>query len=218
MECGTAPSYSAVSAAAFVSANGSEVSGDVTRAFSTEEERYFSLMSDGMGSGEEARETSEFVADFLARTLEFGRGVENSLRLLNNIIKRRRAECSATVDLFSLDLVTGDAMFYKCGSAPSYVKRGSSLYRIRSRTSPLGVLSELDAERIRVELEDGDYIIMFSDGVSSDGESPWLLETLAEPADADPASYAQYILEAAKRCSDSGDDMSVMVTRVQRRS
>ena len=218
MECGTAPSYSAVSAAAMVCADESEVSGDVTRAFSTEEERYFSLMSDGMGSGEEARETSEFVADFLARTLEFGRGVENSLRLLNNIIKRRRAECSATVDLFSLDLITGEAMFYKCGSAPSYVKRGSSLYRIRSRTSPLGVLSELDAERIRVELEDGDYIIMFSDGVSPDGESPWLLEALAEPAEPDPSKYAKRILEAAERSADSGDDMSVMVTRVQRRA
>ncbi len=217
MECGTAPSYSATSAAALVSADGSEVSGDVTRAFSTEEERYFSLMSDGMGSGEEARETSEFVADFLTRTLEFGRGVENSLRLLNNIIKRRRAECSATVDLFSLDLITGEAMFYKCGSAPSYVKRGSSLYRIRSRTSPLGVLSELDAERIRVELEDGDYIIMFSDGVSPDGESPWLLEALAEPADQDTERYARAILEVAKENSESGDDMSVMVTRINRR-
>ena len=217
MECGTAPSYSATSAAALICADGSEVSGDVTRAFSTEEERYFSLMSDGMGSGEEARETSEFVADFLARTLEFGRGVENSLRLLNNIIKRRRAECSATVDLFSLDLITGEAMFYKCGSAPSYVKRGSSLYRIRSRTSPLGVLSELDAERIRVELEDGDYVIMFSDGVSPDGESPWLLEVLASPAGNDAEAYARSILEVAKENADSGDDMSVMVTRINKK-
>jgi len=217
MECGTAPSYAASSAAALVCADGSEVSGDVTKVFSTEEERYYSLLSDGMGSGEEAKETSEFVTDFLFRTLEFGRGVENSLRLLNNIIKRRRAECSATVDLFTLDLITGEAMFYKCGSAPSYVKRGTSLYRIRSRTSPLGVLSELDAERIRVDVSEGDYIIMFSDGVSADGESPWLIEVLSEPADDDPADYARKILEAAKKNAATTDDMSVMVTRIQKR-
>ena len=108
-------------------------------------------------------------------------------------------------------------MFYKCGSAPSYVKRGTSLYRIRSRTSPLGVLSELDAERIRVDVSEGDYIIMFSDGVSADGESPWLIEVLSEPADDDPADYARKILEAAKKNAATTDDMSVMVTRIQKR-
>lgn len=214
MECGTAPAYIAGSAFAGDAIRAGEVSGDTARTFSTEEHRYFSLISDGMGSGEGAHATSMFVADFLSRMLEFGAGAESSLSLLNNLVRRRREECSATVDLFSLDLISGEAVFYKCGAAPSYVKRGTSLFRIRSRTSPLGLMSQLDAERIRVEVESGDYIIMFSDGVSPDGEATWLLDLLSCPAPIDPSEYARTLLEGAKRNSGTNDDLSVLVTKI----
>lgn len=216
MECGAKPTLSA-SSAAVGTAMSSEASGDTSRCFESAEGKYFALISDGMGSGDDAVRTSGFVADFLTRALEFGRGTETSLRLLNSIIKRRRCECSATVDLFSLDLITGEATFHKCGAAPSYVKRGSSLFRIRSRTSPIGLSKEPDAERIRVELEVGDMIIMFSDGISADGESPWLLDTISARGANDPNTLAEAILTAAKKNGQTADDLSVLVTIIERR-
>ena len=217
MECHAKEKYTATSVsvgAALVN----DISGDTSRAFKTAEGRYFSLISDGMGSGEDAMAASRFVADYLARALELGRGIDTSLRLLNSIAKRRPGECSAGVDLFSFDLITGDGVFYKCGAAPSYIKRGSSLFRIRSRTSPIGITTELDAERVRVDLEDGDLVIMFSDGVSEDGESPWLLDVISRPEITSPSALSNAILNAAKKAGATSDDLTVMITKVEKKA
>lgn len=215
MECTAQPTLKACSSSRG-SAMSNEASGDTSRYFESSEHRYYSLISDGMGSGDDAVRTSEFVADFLSHALEFGRGTETSLRLLNSIIKRRRCECSATVDLFSVDLISGEATFHKCGAAPSYVKRGSSLYRIRSRTSPIGLSGELDAERIRVELEVGDMIVMFSDGISADGEAPWLIDAISARGTDTPEDLAEAILAAAKKNGAANDDLSVLVTKIEK--
>ena len=213
MECSAAARYATLSAVSG-SPMSDEPSGDTARHFESAEHRHFSLISDGMGSGEEAVRTSGFVADFLTRVLEFGGGTETALRLLNSTIKRRPRECSATVDLFSVDLISGEATFHKCGAAPSYIKRGDSLFRIRSKTSPIGLVSELDAERIRVDLEPGDTIVMFSDGISADGEAPWLLDAISSRKNSSPADIAEAVLEAAKRSMSVTDDLTVLVTRV----
>ena len=135
--------------------------------------------------------------------------------MLNHIIKNRNEECSSTVDLFDFDLITGEALFFKCGAAPSYVKRDGSIFRIRSETAPLGLMKGIDAERIRVEIKDGDYIIMLSDGVSqSSEESTWLLELLSEPPAADIREYAEKILAEAERRTHGLDDMSVAVAKI----
>ncbi|MBR2929960.1 MAG: SpoIIE family protein phosphatase [Clostridia bacterium] len=213
VECAAARKYSASSASSVVPVSGSE-SGDTARAFESAEERYFALISDGMGTGGEAMKASLFVADFLGRALEFGRGCESVLRLLNNTVRKSKKECSATVDLFTLDLVSGEALFYKCGAAASYIKRGSSLFRIRSKTCPIGLCDELDAERIRVEVEGGDYIVMFSDGISQDGEAPWLLDAIAKPGVASAEALRDAIMAAARAHGRTSDDISVLVTAI----
>lgn len=220
LECHAARSHSALSYATGDVADGSNISGDSSNAFETEEGRHFSIISDGMGSGIAARRSADFVIEFLGSALGFGAGCECALRLLNNMIKRKTEGTTVTVDLFSLDLISGEAMFYKCGAAPSYIKRGSSLFRIRSRTSPLGPLGELDAERVRVEVEGGDYIVMFSDGISQDGEdAPWLIELLAKPLskEASPEALASQILKTAKEKGASADDMTVRVIKIMQK-
>ncbi len=220
LECHATRSRTAISSATGDVADNSDISGDSSAAFETDEGRHFSIISDGMGSGIEARRSADFVIEFLSSALDFGAGCESALRLLNNMIKRKKSGTTVTVDLFSLDLISGEAMFYKCGAAPSYIKRGSSLFRIRSRTSPLGPLGELDAERVRVEVEGGDYIIMFSDGISQDGEdSPWLIELLAHPLpkDATPQLLADQILKAAKAKGVKADDMTVRVIEIKKK-
>ena len=216
MEAEATRLFSAASASATISGSSGEVSGDLSDSFESGDDYFYSILSDGMGSGELARETSGFVIDFLGHTLGTGGFRDTSLHLLNHIIRRRGEECSATVDLFELDLITGDAVFIKSGAAPSYVKRGSSIFRIKSETAPIGLMQNVDAERMRVEIRDGDYVIMLSDGVSSTPEdAPWLLELLAEPPRSSLKEYAEFILSEAVKRSASGDDMTVVITRIE---
>ena len=218
MECPSERSFDAESATASMAGEREEVSGDTALAFESESGYFYSLISDGMGSGKEAKETSGFVADFMRRALEFNSEGQTALKILNHTVRHRPRECSATVDLFSVDLYRGDAEFLKSGAAASYVKRGASIFRIKSKTAPIGLLKTVDAERIRIELEGDDYIIMLSDGIAGSAEdTPWLIELLSKPPKRNLKEYADYILSAAMKNLPHSDDMTVLVTKVMKR-
>lgn len=217
MECSTTKSYDAEFAICS-STGGGEVSGDTATAFLGADDRFYAICSDGMGSGEEAKQTSEFACNFLKSSLGIG-SPETAMHLLNNTLLGKGGECSATVDIFALDTLDGSATFIKSGAAPSFVKRDSSIFRIKSSTAPIGLMKSIDSERIRVEIKGGDYVIMLSDGVSEIAEeSPWLLELLTKPAEQTPKAYAEHILTEAKKHSRSHDDMSVIVVKIIKRS
>lgn len=213
LECGLKRSFAVE--IAFASASGSgEISGDSLSTFESGDDRFFAICSDGMGSGDEARETSDFSCKFLRGVLSAG-SPETALHLLNSTLRARSVECSATADIFSLDLLDGSATFIKSGAAPSFIKRESSIFRIKSSTAPLGLMKTIDSERIQAEVRGGDYVIMLSDGVSTVAEeSPWLLELLTRPAKESARAYADYILAAAKENSRSHDDMSLIVMKI----
>ncbi len=218
MECKSEKSYAAECAIATVAGEREEISGDTACAFESNNGYFYSLISDGMGSGSEAKETSGFVADFMTRALEFTPEGQTVLKILNHNIRHKHRECSATLDLFSVDLYRGDAEFLKSGAAPSYVKRGSSIFRIKSKTAPLGLLKSVDAEKIKIDLEGEDYIIMLSDGIAQSAEdTPWLLELLSKPPKRNLKEYADHILSVALKNLPRSDDMTVLVTRVIRK-
>ena len=216
VECNEKKRFSVECATATLSGDRREVSGDTVSAFESDNGYFYALISDGMGRGELAKRTSEFVLGFLRRALNFSASKDTVLHLLNRSIRRGRDECSATVDLFELDLYTGDAIFIKSGCAPSYVKRESSLFRIKSQTAPIGLLNTIDTEKIRVEIHDGDIIVMLSDGISqTSDDAPWLLEFMSRPIRKDSLKdYADKIIALAKEKSKSGDDMSVAVLKI----
>ena len=214
-ECGVAPMFSVEFATSGKRSGAEEISGDTAVSFESSDGHFYSLVADGMGSGDAAHKTSHFTADFLSSILESSCSKNTAFHILNHIIKNRSEECSSTVDLFDFDLITGEALFYKCGAAPSYVKRDNSIFRIRSETAPLGLMKTIDAEKIRVEVKSGDYIIMLSDGVSqSSDDAAWLIELLSKEPKTDMRDYAEYILEEAEKHSKNRDDMSVAVARV----
>lgn len=215
MECGIRPSLKVSYAIATQGGSKSEVSGDSAICFESKRGCFYSLISDGMGSGDVAKETSEFVCEFLKRAMDIGTGKETLIHMLNHGIREGREECSATIDLLELDLLRGGGVFIKSGSPPSYIKRDSSIFRIRSHTAPIGLMRSIDTERISVEIKAGDYIFMFSDGIAEIAEdAPWLLLLLSEPPMNNLKEYAEYILTQAQKNGASGDDMTVTVIRV----
>ncbi len=214
LECSAVAAMQVFYATASVAKESGAVSGD-SAVFFEESDAFFALISDGMGSGKVAKKTSSFVTEFLSRVLTPYSSESTVMSALNHIIRNRGEECSATVDLFRFDRLTGEAIFVKSGAAPSYVKRGDSLFRIRSQSAPIGLMKSVDAERIRVEVRGGDYVIMVSDGVSATPEdAPWLLEFLNKPPLDDVTEYAEAILAAASKHSRSRDDLTVSVVKI----
>ena len=193
-----------------------EVCGDVVTSFEADG-RFYMILSDGMGSGREAALSAGMAASLLERMLRAGAGMETSLRMLNQILRSAGRECPATVDAAEIDLTSGEARFVKSGAAPSFVLRDGSIFRLQSKTVPIGILRALDAEMIRFDVRQGDTVVMVSDGAAkSFDEEPWLLDLLTsdeEILSGDEKRAAMTVVsEAALR--GSKDDISCGVFRI----
>ena len=111
-----------------------ETSGDSVCSFQNSEGYFYTLVSDGMGSGREAALTSGISAVFLEKLLMAGCPMKGALEMLNCFIRGSEGECFTTVDLMEADLLTGRARFIKSGAAPSFVIL--SLIHISEPTRP----------------------------------------------------------------------------------
>lgn len=194
------------------------VSGDTVNLFSNRKDYFYALISDGMGAGREAAFTSNLCSTFLEKMLRAGNRAGTSLRMLNNLILSRCAdstgECSSTIDLIELDLITGGASFIKGGAAPSFVLRGGTVHRLQAGTAPIGIIRKLDTQACSFDLRAGDTVVMISDGImQNDTECTWLTEYLNKCGEADPEELVYQICLHASE-APSHDDCSAVALRI----
>jgi len=198
----------------------SEFCGDSMSLFKNRDDRFFALVSDGMGAGRDAAAVSEICTKFIGSMLKVGRMNEELLLMLNGFLCSRcegsSSECSATLDLMELDLISGETEFFKSGAAPSYVFRDGSLFKLRSCTMPIGILTQIDVKSFRFKLSEGDVVVMMSDGVTGGkDECPWLFDLLRQNINsAGLERTADLVLKYAIG-HGSRDDISLAIMRIE---
>lgn len=187
-----------------------EVNGDTVSSFDGASDKHYMLVCDGMGSGTEAQMTSSMCALFLEKILSATSEKEVALSMLNNFIRAKNLECSSSVDLMEIDLITGKGTFVKSGAAPSFIKRGDNVFKLHSKTAPIGIMKNIDAEQLGFEVRRGDVLVMVSDGiVSSSEESDWLVSLITSFNGDDIDALPERIIKEAKERNLRKDDMSV---------
>jgi len=195
----------------------SDYNGDTHKAFENKNDCFYYLISDGMGSGRDAAMTSRLCSMFLSKLLSAGCAKNIVIEMLNGFIRNKSEECSASIDLVELDLLSSKGCFVKSGAAPSYILRDKNLYKLQSKTLPIGILKETDAELIDFDIHDNDIIIMFSDGVAASLEDGiWLTGMLCFEFDDDINKMADKILERALECNSKADDMTVAIIKIEK--
>lgn len=202
------------------SADGAAVCGDSVELFENCDGRSFCVMSDGMGSGRDAALTSELAVGFIKNMLSEGELNRELIGALNSFLRSRSEgsahECSTTLDAVQIDLVNGRTTFFKCGAAPTYVYRNGNLFKLRSRTMPLGIIGDVDVKIVDVVLGAGDVVVMMSDGVTGGKEEcPYLFDLLRQNIGGSGLDrYAELIVKYA-RAEGSEDDISVALMRIE---
>ena len=190
---------------------GEKVCGDSLESFAAQGQLCL-LLSDGSGSGESARRESALTSRLLRQFLEAGIQPEAALKTLNSALALRGEETGsfATIDLLTLRRETGEAVFYKYGAAPSYLKRLGSVRRITGTALPAG-LREAPAppDVTHLRLEGGSFAVMVSDGVADAGSDEWLQDLLAGWSGEDPQALAGAILAECRRRGALRDDCAV---------
>ena len=190
---------------------GEKVCGDSLESFAAQGQLCL-LLSDGSGSGESARRESALTSRLLRQFLEAGIQPEAALKTLNSALALRGEETGsfATIDLLTLRRETGEAVFYKYGAAPSYLKRLGSVRRITGTALPAG-LREAPAppDVTRLRLEGGSFAVLISDGVADAGSDEWLQDFLAGWSGEDPQALAGAILAECRKRGVLRDDCAV---------
>ena len=191
---------------------GETVCGDTVASFQTDGGLWCLLLADGMGSGEPARKESALICRLLQQFLEAGVAPEAALKTLNSAMGLRGADCGAftTVDLCVYDPGAKEAAFYKCGAAPSYLKRGGVVRRVTGASLPMG-LQGPPPDVTRAPLAPGGFAVMVSDGVADPEKDEWLQNLLAGWTGDDPQDLAGLILAESVRREHLRDDCGVQV-------
>lgn len=185
--------YSVTSAFVTSRASGESVCGDSVSIFENKNGYLYALISDGMGKGHSAALVSEMCNAFLRNMLTAGNRMETSLRMLNSVVRAKgtdsEKECSATVDLLQFDMYSGEMTLVKSGAAPTFVLRRGNVFKLSSPSFPIGILRALDAKQIELSCEDGDIVVMVSDGAISERDDlSYLCDMLREPKLADESA------------------------------
>ena len=176
------------------------------------------VLSDGMGSGKEAFEESKKTIEMVEDFLTVGFSGEIALKLVNfaMYLNTFNSNMYATIDACIVDNYSGECIFIKNGAAPSFIKRGNKVRVISDRSFPIGVFSSPDYNEHKIELKDGDIIVMITDGFQecmSTGldDIELIIDFLGDIKSNNPKVIAT---ELMGKCTNSGlikDDISVLV-------
>ena len=204
---------------------GSPVSGDSSLQIKLEDGKYLLALSDGMGSGPEAMKSSKIAIKMLERLLTAGFEKDVSLKLINSTLSANTDEdMYATLDIQILDLFNGNMEFIKNSACPTYIKRGKNVQLLKAMSLPTGILNDVDLVVYDYDLQDGDILVMCTDGVI-DSNKEYLnkhlwLKYLLEDIEVNDAQKIADIIIGEAIDNDFGnqkDDMTVMVAKISKK-
>ena len=159
------PFYCFMSGAATAVREGERVLGD-SFSFLEQDGKVTALLSDGVGSGEQACARSGEVVELAEQILEAGLSAAMTVSLLNSMMRAKmQEEKMSTLDLCCVDLTDAAVRFIKAGAMCSFIRHKESVERVGENTLPLGMEQEEKLTEICAQAESGDLIFMLSDGI-----------------------------------------------------
>ena len=201
--------------------NDSPVSGDSLLQIRLSDGKYLLALSDGMGSGPEARKSSQIAIKMLERLLMSGFDKDTSIDLINTTIMNTSEEIFATLDIAIIDLYNGKIEFIKNGACPTYVKNKKKVQIVKSLSLPAGILKDINLTTYDKDIENQDIIVMCSDGIIDSNveyknKELWVKYMLEDIETTNCQKIADIILNESidNNYGIAKDDMSIMVCKL----
>ena len=180
--------------------------GDCYAWFAGVGSRYYVLLCDGMGTGEEAGKESRDAVQMLKRLLQAGLPADCALSTFNDLcILRGMGGCS-TVDLAELYLDSGKAVLYKWGAAPSYLVEEDDVLTLGQESLPPGLRAG-QAQTHQLPMNRGQVLVLTSDGLQPKSVLSRVSLRLA------PEELAALLLNRGR--PDPNDDATAVVIRLR---
>ncbi len=217
------PKYTAKTEILSMTKTGESVCGDSYLQTELPDLRKLTVISDGVGSGEDAHRSSSAVITMLERLLDGGFSEDKAIEIVNSIVKLKGDdELYATLDAAIVNEKDGECYFVKLGAAPTYLIENGKVVTISSTNIPVGLVDEASYIPICKKLKDGDFIIQMSDGIMSenmDVTSNYLRNYLST---CDTTKTARVIAQEIREVffynnsQELEDDITVIVTKIEK--
>lgn len=173
-------------------------------------------ISDGMGKGYSAFYESDMTLHLVDEIVNLNIEPSTALEILNTFyIVQDYLERYATIDFLDMNRHTGIANFYKMGACTTYIiKKDKTIEKIINKNLPLGIDEVVDQNTYK--LDDGDIIIMSSDGILENFvDSDKLDEFIINSTNLYPQQLVYEILNyASKNNKKVKDDMTLIVLKI----
>ena len=203
---------------------GSRESGDSHTFMDLGNGSYLLALSDGMGSGERAKEESAAAIELFENFMETGFDKEVAIKLINSVlVLKSEPKSFSTLDICTINMYSGVCELVKIGACESFIVSNEKTEVINSSSLPVGMLEKVDMETSSLQLSDGDLIIMITDGVRdcfpSESDKGRLENIIRAVKNKDPHTISETILNAAKELSGgtAKDDMTVLTAKVRKK-
>lgn len=220
------PQYRLDVGTAWAGKNGCSVSGDVYEFLQLKEGKFAAILSDGMGTGEEAARESTSAIALLRKMLDAGLEVEAAVKSVNSVQALKNPEDSfATLDMAVINLYSGQAEFIKIAAPPTFLIRGERVKSVHANSLPVGVVKDIDINVTEKKLASGDIIVMLTDGIieaykGTMDRDDWIKGVLQELNGLHPKEMAELLLKLAQTVNGGEpeiyDDMTVLVIRLEK--
>ncbi len=211
------PCYDAAFGLATAVKNGSTKSGDTHALTKIDEGKFLIALSDGMGSGKIANETSSTAISLIESFYKAGLESNLILNMVNKVLALNIDDNFSAMDILTVNLFSLSADFIKIGAPYSFILSESSIKIIEGNSLPLGILDDLTPTGCAYKLSEGEVVIMITDGISDAfSSSTDLVDFIRTLDNKNPQLIADSILKKALDLENgiNKDDMTVLAVRI----
>lgn len=202
----------------------SQVSGDSMLNIRLKDGKYLIAISDGMGSGADAKKSSTQALRMLENLLLSGFDKNVSLDLINTALINQDTEIFATLDIAIVDLYAGTIEFIKSGACPTYIKNNKKVQIIKSNSLPAGIIDQNNVQTFDRDISSGDIMLMCSDGILDSNieyknKELWIKYLLEDIETNNTQKIADLVLNEAidNNYGTPKDDMSIIVCKIMKK-
>lgn len=200
------------------SADDVQVCGDYYQSFYDTGNRFVTVLSDGMGTGNRAAVDSAMAAELFSKLVKSGLSFDCALPIANSaLLIKSSDESLATLDVVCVDVYNGRTDFMKAGAAATFIRHKDSVASLEQASLPIGILRDIQFTKATAKLCSNDIILMVSDGILGECNG-WIQHELkAWDCNKSAQELAKYIVDSAceRKLGKTKDDMTAVVIYIK---